>query len=153
MRSILAITVIAAGLAACSTPRPVNYGFIDYVGDSRRALEAEYGPPGREEVSADGETVLIYAFAFPGNADPQVVLSDGMAAAPESGEPETGARVPMQGVRIAAPASFPVVGGRGTLRLEVTRDGADMRFAYTKALYDTYVAPDLGAWDATPVPA
>jgi pyrroloquinoline-quinone synthase len=30
--------------------------------------------------------------------------------------------------------------------IEVTRDGADMRFAYTKALYDTYVAPDLGDW-------
>ena len=31
--------------------------------------------------------------------------------------------------------------------IEVTRDGADMRFAYTKALYDTYVAQDLGAWE------
>ena len=30
--------------------------------------------------------------------------------------------------------------------LEVVRDGADMRFAYTKALYDTYVKPDLGEW-------
>jgi pyrroloquinoline-quinone synthase len=30
--------------------------------------------------------------------------------------------------------------------LDVVRDGADMRFAYTKALYDTYVKPDLGEW-------
>jgi pyrroloquinoline-quinone synthase len=30
--------------------------------------------------------------------------------------------------------------------IEVVRDGADMRFAYTKALYDTYVKPDLGDW-------
>ena len=30
--------------------------------------------------------------------------------------------------------------------INITRDGADMRFAYTKALYDTYVAPDLGNW-------
>jgi pyrroloquinoline-quinone synthase len=30
--------------------------------------------------------------------------------------------------------------------IEVVRDGADMRFAYTKALYDTYVKPDLGEW-------
>lgn len=40
--------------------------------------------------------------------------------------------------------------------VEVVRDGADMRFAYTKALYDEYVAPDLGAWvadDAHPAPA
>ncbi|WP_420637815.1 TenA family transcriptional regulator [Candidatus Poriferisocius sp.] len=34
--------------------------------------------------------------------------------------------------------------------IEITRDGADMRFAYTKALYDTYVAPDLGDWQAAP---
>lgn len=86
VRGFLTAAAIVAGLAACSTPRPVNYGFIDYVGDSRRALEAEYGPPRREEVSVDGETVLIYAFAFPGNADPQAVLSDGMAAMPESGD-------------------------------------------------------------------
>ena len=26
------------------------------------------------------------------------------------------------------------------------REAADMRFAYTKALYETYVGPDLGAW-------
>ena len=40
--------------------------------------------------------------------------------------------------------------------IEVVRDGADMRFAYTKALYDAYVEPDLGAWiadDANPAPA
>jgi pyrroloquinoline-quinone synthase len=30
--------------------------------------------------------------------------------------------------------------------LDVVRDGADMRFAYTKALYDTYVKADLGEW-------
>lgn len=30
--------------------------------------------------------------------------------------------------------------------IDITRDGADMRFAYTKALYDTYVAADLGDW-------
>jgi pyrroloquinoline-quinone synthase len=34
--------------------------------------------------------------------------------------------------------------------LEVVRDGADMRFAYTKALYDTYVKPDLGDWVEEP---
>jgi pyrroloquinoline-quinone synthase len=34
--------------------------------------------------------------------------------------------------------------------IEITRDGADMRFAYTKALYDTYVAPDLGDWQFDP---
>ncbi len=34
--------------------------------------------------------------------------------------------------------------------LEVVRDGADMRFAYTKALYDTYVKPDLGEWVSQP---
>lgn len=34
--------------------------------------------------------------------------------------------------------------------LEVVRDGADMRFAYTKALYDTYVKPDLGDWVEKP---
>lgn len=33
--------------------------------------------------------------------------------------------------------------------IDVTRDGADMRFAYTASLYDTYVADDLGAWDRT----
>lgn len=86
VRGFLTIGAIVAGLAACSTPRPVNYGFIDYIGDSRQALEAEYGPPRSEEVSADGETVLIYAFAFPGNADPQAVLSDGMAAVADSGD-------------------------------------------------------------------
>jgi len=37
--------------------------------------------------------------------------------------------------------------------IDITRDGADMRFAYTKALYDTYVAPDLGAWDSETVAA
>mgnify|MGYP003545186038 CR=1 FL=1 len=26
----------------------------------------------------------------------------------------------------------------------LVRAGAEMRFSYTKALYDTYVAPDLG---------
>lgn len=36
--------------------------------------------------------------------------------------------------------------------LEVVRDGADMRFAYTKALYDEYVAPDLSTTD-DPAPA
>jgi pyrroloquinoline-quinone synthase len=30
--------------------------------------------------------------------------------------------------------------------LDIVRDGADMRFAYTKALYETYVKPDLGDW-------
>jgi pyrroloquinoline-quinone synthase len=30
--------------------------------------------------------------------------------------------------------------------LEFVREAADMRFAYTKALYDTYVKPDLGDW-------
>ncbi|HEX6568117.1 MAG TPA: iron-containing redox enzyme family protein [Acidimicrobiales bacterium] len=34
--------------------------------------------------------------------------------------------------------------------IEVVRDGADMRFAYTKALYDTYVKPDLGDWHEEP---
>ena len=34
--------------------------------------------------------------------------------------------------------------------IDVTRDGADMRFAYTKALYDTYVKPDLGEWEPDP---
>jgi len=34
--------------------------------------------------------------------------------------------------------------------IEVVRDGADMRFAYTKALYDTYVRPDLGEWHEAP---
>jgi pyrroloquinoline-quinone synthase len=28
--------------------------------------------------------------------------------------------------------------------IRVVRQGADMRFSYTKALYDTYVRPDLG---------
>lgn len=28
--------------------------------------------------------------------------------------------------------------------IQIVRDGADMRFSYTKALYDYYVAPDLG---------
>jgi pyrroloquinoline-quinone synthase len=28
--------------------------------------------------------------------------------------------------------------------LQYVRWGAEMRFAYTRALYDTYVAPDLG---------
>ncbi len=37
--------------------------------------------------------------------------------------------------------------------IDITRDGADMRFAYTKALYDTYVAPDLGAWESETVAA
>jgi pyrroloquinoline-quinone synthase len=37
--------------------------------------------------------------------------------------------------------------------IEVTRDGADMRFAYTASLYDTYVADDLGTWDRTLVSA
>ena len=30
--------------------------------------------------------------------------------------------------------------------LHFVREAADMRFAYTKALYETYVEPDLGAW-------
>ena len=37
--------------------------------------------------------------------------------------------------------------------LDVVADGADMRFAYTKALYDTYVKPDLGEWSEAPVAA
>jgi len=30
--------------------------------------------------------------------------------------------------------------------LDIVREAADMRFAYTKALYSTYVEPDLGVW-------
>lgn len=30
--------------------------------------------------------------------------------------------------------------------LDIIREAADMRFAYTKALYETYVEPDLGEW-------
>jgi len=30
--------------------------------------------------------------------------------------------------------------------LEAVREAADMRFNYTKSLYDTYVRKDLGEW-------
>jgi pyrroloquinoline-quinone synthase len=30
--------------------------------------------------------------------------------------------------------------------LEIVLEAADMRFAYTKALYAAYVEPDLGVW-------
>ncbi len=33
--------------------------------------------------------------------------------------------------------------------IDVVREGAQMRFAYTKALYDTYVAQDLGTAELT----
>jgi hypothetical protein len=35
----------------------------------------------------------------------------------------------------------------------MVREAADMRFAYTKALYDTYVKPDLGEWVEEPASA
>ncbi len=117
--------------------------FADWDGDVLRLSAAEAWEPGRHAIRivavdrSGNRTVATWDFevlapaspaptpapAPPSEPDPAPPGGD-PAAAPESGEPETGARVPMQGVRIAAPASFPVVGGRGTLRLEVTRDGA-----------------------------
>jgi pyrroloquinoline-quinone synthase len=37
--------------------------------------------------------------------------------------------------------------------IAAVREAANMRFTYTKSLYETYVKPDLGEWVEQPVPA
>jgi len=37
--------------------------------------------------------------------------------------------------------------------LDMVKEAADMRFTYTKTLYEYYVKPDLGEWAEEPVPA
>ena len=37
--------------------------------------------------------------------------------------------------------------------LDMVKEAADMRFSYTKALYENYVKPDLGDWVEEPVAA
>lgn len=37
--------------------------------------------------------------------------------------------------------------------IAAVREAADMRFFYTKMLYETYVKPDLGEWVEEPIPS